>query len=194
MYALLLGWLGLSFQLIIYEIKYAIRGQQFHGLILTCFLCAAQAAGAAMQADHASNLPSCPAAPWVHSPRFQLELWAWDVFICHAGEDKPFGLCLYRRLVRAGLRSFLDEVSLRVGGDAPAAMKAAVHSSQIAVVLLSEEFFQKPWPQKELRWFLERRKASRSTVVPVFLGITVERCALQRPYRKNFDGMLTRVK
>lgn len=112
---------------------------------------------------------------------FQLERWAWDVFICHAGEDKAFGRCLYRRLVRIGLRSFLDEESLRVGGDAPAAMEAAVHSSQLAVVLLSEEFFRKPCPQQELRWFLEGHTASRSTVVPVFLGVTVERCDTQTP-------------
>ena len=153
-------------------------------LVSDKFLCAAQVAGAERQADNASrqrNGPSRLASPWVLSRKLQLELWAWDVFICHAGEDKAFGLSLYRRLVRAGLRSFLDETSLHVGGDAPAAMKAAVHSSQIAVVLLSEEFFKKTWPQRELRWFLERRKASRSTVVPVFLGVTVERCALLSP-------------
>ena len=139
------------------------------------FPCAAQAASAAERADNADP-PSKAASPELLSRGLQSELWAWDVFISHAGEDKPFAACLHRRLVRIGLRSFLDEDSLRVGGDAPAAMEAAAHSSQIALVLLSEEFFMKPWPQQELRWFLERHRASRSTVVPVFLGITVERC------------------
>ena len=112
----------------------------------------------------------------IPSRNFQLERWAWDVFICHAGEDKDFGRCLHWRLLRAGLRSFLDEASLRMGGNAPATMKAAVHKTQIAVVLLSEEFFRKSCPQQELGWFLESRKASRSTVLPVFFGVTVKRC------------------
>ncbi|KAK9819479.1 hypothetical protein WJX81_002053 [Elliptochloris bilobata] len=129
----------------------------------------------------AGDAPSSPPLPGTPSRApsraFQLERWAWDVFICHAGEDKAFGLCLHRRLVRLGLRSFLDEQSLRVGGDAPAAMQAAVRSTQVAVVLLSEEFFRKECPQRELHWFLEGCPASRNTVVPVFLGVTVERCA-----------------
>ena len=112
----------------------------------------------------------------VNSLAFQLEHWDWDGFISHAGEDKAFGRSLHRRLKHVGLRCFLDELSLQEGCDAPVAMEAAVRSTQIAVVLLSEEFFAKTWPQRELRWFLEGRSASRHTILPVFLGVTVERC------------------
>ena len=110
---------------------------------------------------------------------FQLEQWGWDVFISHAGEDKAFRRSLYSHLKLVGLRCFLDEVSLMEGCDASVAMEAAVRSTQIAVVLLSEEFFAKTWPQRELRWFLEGRPASRHTILPVFLGVTVERCDAQ---------------
>ena len=48
--------------------------------------------------------------------------------------------------------------------------------TQVAVVLLCEEFFQKDWPQRELRWFLQRHSAGRGKLVPVFLGLTYERC------------------
>ena len=96
----------------------------------------------------------------VNSRAFQRKHWNWDVFISHAGEDKAFGHSLYSRLKHVGLRCFLDEVSLQEGCDAPVAMEAAVRSTQIAVVLLSEEFFVKTWPQRELRWFLEGRPAS----------------------------------
>lgn len=65
---------------------------------------------------------------------------------------------------------------MREGCDAPVAMEAAVRSTQIAVVLLSEEFFIKTWPQRELRWFLEGRPADRHTILPVFKGVTVKRC------------------
>ena len=158
----------------------------------TAPLCAALAASATERAAGAERVPSnSPAPPGTPNRAFQLERWAWDVFICHAGEDKAFGRCLHRRLVRIGLRSFLDEESLRVGGDAPAAMEAAVHSSQLAVVLLSEEFFRKPCPKQELRWFLQGHTASRSTVVPVFLGVTVERCGAQRPAVSHLCWLLS---
>ena len=111
------------------------------------------------------------------NPRaFQLRQWDWDVFISHAGQDKSFGRSLHRCLQHVGLRCFLDELSLPGGCYAPVAMEAAVRSTQIAVVLLSEEFFAKTWPRRELRWFLEGRPASRHTILPVFLGVTVERC------------------
>ena len=103
---------------------------------------------------------------------FQLHRWSWDVFICHAGEDKRFGLCLHRHLLQLGLRSFLDIESLVVGMAVPESLEAAVRSTQIAVVLLSEEFFLKAWPKRELRGFLAGRSAFNLTIVPVFLGVT----------------------
>ena len=56
------------------------------------------------------------------------------------------------------------------------AMEAAAQSTHIGVVLLCEENFQREAPQRELRWFLDGCKQKRNQVVPVFLGITVERC------------------
>ena len=126
--------------------------------------------------ESAEDALTSPVPAGVNSRAFQLEQWNWDVFISHAGEDKPFGRSLHRRLKHVGMRCFLDEVSLREGSDAPVAMEAAVRSTQIAVVLLSEQFFVKDWPQRELRWFLEGRPASRHTLLPVFLGVTVQRC------------------
>ena len=124
-------------------------------------------------AQPGSGIRAPSRAPTRH---FRLSRWSWDVFICHAGEDKPFGLCLHQRLEQFGLRSFLDQKSLLGGSDSPLMLEVAVKSSYIAVVLLSEEFFAKPWPQRELRLFLKGRSAMRQIVVPVFLGISHERC------------------
>ena len=129
-----------------------------------------------MVTESAEDAATSSVPAGVNTRAFQLDQWDWDVFISHAGQDKRFGRSLHRRLKHVGLRCFLDEVSLQEGCDAPVAMEAAVRSTQIAVVLLSEEFFAKTWPQRELRWFLEGRPASRHTILPVFLGVTVERC------------------
>ena len=110
------------------------------------------------------------------SRAFQQELWVWDVFVCHAGPDKVFARLLGDRLRVLNLRCFVDEDSLPAGGNAVEALEAAARSAHIAVVLLSEEFFQRDAPQQELRWFLDGCKQNRNQVVPVFLGITLERC------------------
>ena len=106
----------------------------------------------------------------------QLQMWTSDAFICHAGEDKPFAMLLHDRLGKLGLRTFLDEASLEIGYSAAEALEAAVKATHVAVVLLCEEFFQKEWPRRELGWFLQRHLAGRSKLVPVFLGVTHERC------------------
>ena len=110
------------------------------------------------------------------SRAYQMKRWLWDAFICHAGEDKAFARLLREHMLPFSLRCFVDEDSLRIGQHALQAMEAAVRSTQIAVVLLSEEFFQREAPQQELRWFLEGGRQRRNALVPVFLGITVERC------------------
>ena len=104
------------------------------------------------------------------------ERWAWDVFVCHAGPDKGFARLLGDKLRQLKLRCFVDEDSLDPGGDAFVAMEAAARDTHIAVVLLCEEVFQRKAPQRELRWFLDGCKQNRNKIVPVFLGITVERC------------------
>ena len=126
---------------------------------------------------HAGHTPDAQEEHVKQNPSraFQLERWIWDVFVCHAGEDKPLARLLRKQMLALGLRCFVDEDSL-MSDDNPAAMEAAVRSTQIAVVLLSEQFFIREAPQRELRWFVGGHTVGRNTMVPVFLGITVERC------------------
>ena len=127
---------------------------------------------------------AAPSAAVIERPSraYQMQRWLWDAFICHAGEDKAFARLLRENMLPHSLRCFVDEDSLRIGVHAPQAMEAAIRSTQIAVVLLCEEFFQKEAPQQELRWSLAEARQRRNALVPVFLGITVERCReLARP-------------
>lgn len=119
---------------------------------------------------------------------FQKELWTWDVFVCHAGPDKPFALALRKRLP-AELRCFVDEDSLLVGDHATVCMERAVKSTQIAVILLSHTFFSKNGraPQTELRWILDDWADDRIKMVPVFLGVEVNEC--KKLARKAGQGL-----
>ena len=39
----------------------------------------------------------------------------WDVFISHAGENKPYAAALSELLGHMGLKAFVDEVALKPG-------------------------------------------------------------------------------
>lgn len=103
-----------------------------------------------------------------------MDRYTWDVFVCHAGPDKIFARMLREAMLTHGVRCFVDEDSLPMAGDAQSAMDAAVLTTHIAVVLLCEEFFERDAPQQELRTFL--KNYPRNKIMPVFLGITWERC------------------
>ena len=110
--------------------------------------------------------------------------WEWDVFICHASADNAIGLLAYWRLLQTGLRTFLDERTYAgpfMGDHEMAAVQGAAVSSQIALVLLSEEFFREIRPQRELHRFLDQHAMQRGRVVPVFLSVSVQRCESQKP-------------
>ena len=110
------------------------------------------------------------------SREFILEYWRWDVFVCHAGPNKDFARLLGKKMRDIGLRCFVDEDSLRIGGNAHEDMQAAAKSTHIAVVLLCKEFFKRDAPKRELGWFLKECDQDRNKVIPVFFRITVEEC------------------
>ena len=111
-----------------------------------------------------------------NSREFQLSFWNWDVFVCHAGTDKPFARMLRDAMLPYGLRCFVDEDSLKMACDAPSTMDHAVRNTQIAVVLLCKEFFNREAPQEELKLFLSNYEACKNNILPVFLSVTVECC------------------
>ena len=103
-----------------------------------------------------------------------------DVFISHAGNraDKPFARAVGELLDGCwpGIRVFLDDVSLNAGTDPQAAMRAAMESTHVAVLLLSPEFFQRTATKGELEVLLERYTLHHVQLLPVFLRLTVEGC------------------
>jgi hypothetical protein len=109
--------------------------------------------------------------------------YLWDVFISHAGvhADKPFAMQLWRLLDKPGieLRVFLDEKSLRPAEDAWPQMVDAMNSSRVGLLLLSREFFQRTATREELAILLERKGLQRIKLLPVFLRMTTQECAME---------------
>lgn len=96
----------------------------------------------------------------------------FDVFICHASEDKE-GVArpLAEKLDKAGLSVWYDEFELKMGDSLRKAIDRGLASSRYGVVVLSQAFFEKDWPQKELDGLVSLESNSRKVVLPVWHGV-----------------------
>jgi len=93
----------------------------------------------------------------------------WDVFISHASEDKdtvarPLALLLISR----GLSVWLDENEMKLGDSLRETIDHGLANSRYGVVVLSESFFAKDWPTRELNGLLGREKNDQKVLLPVW--------------------------
>ena len=94
----------------------------------------------------------------------------WDVFISYASEDKAF----VERLAEAlslKIRVWFDDFELRVGDSLRQAIDEGLKSSRFGVVIFSDHFFQKRWPQRELDGLTANERNGRKVILPVWLDI-----------------------
>jgi hypothetical protein len=74
-----------------------------------------------------------------------------DVFISHASEDKAeIARPLAEALIKRGLSVWFDEYELTLGDRLRRKIEEGLKVSRYGVTILSENFFQKRWPQEEL--------------------------------------------
>lgn len=100
---------------------------------------------------------------------------AWDVFICHASEDKDeIARPLANALAAKGLSVWYDEFSLRVGDSLRQSIDHGLLRSKFGVVILSPHFFEKHWPQQELNGLATRELGGRKVILPVWHKVGFE--------------------
>lgn len=98
----------------------------------------------------------------------------YDLFICHASEDKDTFVRPLATLLRTRhIEVWYDEFSLQVGDSLRRSIDHGLGSSRYGVVVLSRAFFAKRWPQYELDGLVEREMSAGSTVLlPVWFGVS----------------------
>jgi len=96
----------------------------------------------------------------------------WDVFISHASEDKqPVARPLAQLLLSGGVRVWLDEDELHLGDSLREKIDDGLAHCRFGVVILSEAFFAKQWPQRELNGLFARETPGQSVLLPVWHGV-----------------------
>jgi hypothetical protein len=97
----------------------------------------------------------------------------YDVFICHASEDKQeFVEPLANALREAGLNVWYDRFELKLGDSLRRKIDQGLSNSRYGVVVLSKAFFNKEWPQDELDALVGKENEERRKVIlPIWHNI-----------------------
>jgi hypothetical protein len=90
----------------------------------------------------------------------------YDVFICHASEDKiPFVDDLARKLRDENVEVWYDDFVLSIGDSIRRSIDKGLRHSRFGIVVLSQSFFAKNWPQYELDALVELEMAGNDKVI-----------------------------
>jgi hypothetical protein len=93
----------------------------------------------------------------------------WDVFICHASEDKATVVePLVASLARRGLRVWYDRATLTIGDSLRRSIDEGVARSRFGIVIISPAFLAKGWTQWELDGLVQREVGEGKVILPVW--------------------------
>ncbi|MBL4898777.1 MAG: TIR domain-containing protein [Colwellia sp.] len=97
----------------------------------------------------------------------------YDVFISHASEDKDeFVRSFANALISRGVEVWYDEFSLKIGDSLRRSIDKGLSNSRYGIVVLSNAFFQKEWPQKELDGLFAREVSGEKVILPIWHKIS----------------------
>lgn len=97
---------------------------------------------------------------------------SWDVFICHASDDKEqVAEPVYRHLDSAGIRCWYDRGEILWGDSIVGKINEGLRSSRYVIVVVSASLLRKTWATKEMHVALSQEIDSGQTrVLPLLVG------------------------
>lgn len=107
----------------------------------------------------------------------------YDVFISHANEDKlVFVEELKKSLDKLGIKVFYDKDSLEWGDDWKKKIIEGTKKAEFAIIIISSNFFDREWTEKELSEFLSRQNQNgQKIILPILHDITREQLIRKYP-------------
>lgn len=98
---------------------------------------------------------------------------SFDVFISHASEDKDeIVRPLAHALKQQGLDVWYDEFKLRLGDSLRRKIDAGLARSTFGIVVLSQAFFKKDWPNYELDGLVTRAVTGEQVLLPIWHNVS----------------------
>lgn len=107
----------------------------------------------------------------------------YDVFISHANKDKSEIVDdLYDSLNMLGIKIFYDKESIEWGDKWKDKILNGTAKSEFAIIVISENFFDREWTEKELKEFLNRQNRSgQKIILPILHNISVNQLGEKYP-------------
>ena len=107
----------------------------------------------------------------------------YDVFICHASEDKDsFVRPLAEALRKNHLEVWYDEFSLLIGDSLRESIDKGLAKSRYGIVVISPAFFMKKWPNRELNGLVAREMSGdHSVILPIWHNISLQQIVENSP-------------
>jgi hypothetical protein len=98
----------------------------------------------------------------------------FDVFICHASEDKADLVeQLAKELAARGVKVWYDAFALKLGDSLRRKIDEGLSKSKFGLVILSPAFFKKQWPQRELDGLTEKEmRAGEKVILPIWHNVS----------------------
>ena len=124
----------------------------------------------------------------VSVPKYQAKfLPEYEVFISHASKDKADLVEeLYQSLNKLGVAIFYDKESLEWGDNWKDRILNGTKKAEFAIIVISENFFDREWTERELSEFLNRQNRNgQKLILPILHNITVSQ--LQEKYPSVAD-------
>jgi UDPglucose--hexose-1-phosphate uridylyltransferase len=98
----------------------------------------------------------------------------WDLFVCHASEDKDdFVRPLVHKLRQKGLEVWYDELTLKLGDSLQRSINKGLKNSRYGLVVFSPAFFSKEWPQRELDGLATMESGGRKVILPIWHNVSI---------------------
>ncbi|MBZ2164493.1 toll/interleukin-1 receptor domain-containing protein [Methanobacterium spitsbergense] len=98
----------------------------------------------------------------------------WDVFICHASEDKadivePLAKCLRSY----GVKVWYDDFTLKVGDSISRSIDMGLSKSKQGIIVISKDFIRKSegWPGHELGGMRAKKMKEKTKIIPIWHGV-----------------------
>lgn len=113
----------------------------------------------------------------------QVQAKKYDVFLSHAAQNKiEYVNELNKVIAMLGIDIFYDSDCLAWGDNWKDKIMEGLRSSEFAIVVLSEQFFDREWTERELYELLSQQNESKQKLVlPLLYGITIEQLKEKYP-------------
>ena len=107
----------------------------------------------------------------------------FDVFLSHANKDKlSFVDELNESLKRLRVTIFYDKESLEWGDNWKQRILDGTKQAEFAIIVISENFFDREWTERELNEFLNRQNQNgQKLILPILHGISAEQMSNKYP-------------